>query len=289
MEDLFSSYTAIILLIIASVMILIVGGWILALFIKRFKLGFNQTQPTPNNQSKANSGLVKVVFITLLLVLALYKIYNFIFSESYNGNWDTTQFGIWVQETLNLSSTEANIILWITFVLLLITVLSYILDLKALRGKIKINVSLGITLIFIIGVTVYGIVIKGEAVQKWMDDFSLFGERVDRTPKLRFQRIGQSENITMTINTELRVVLPSSRVNSGLVTEVCFELVGPPLLKEHRDLPKEILRNLNGTVSGPIHDFRISTEVVTLMSTNNINSIDVKGTIKEILPGTKCP
>lgn len=201
----------------------------------------------------------------------------------------STDLGHWVQETLNLSSTEANIALWITFVLLPISILSYILDLKALRGKIKINVSLGITLFFLVGVIVYGIAFKGEAVQKWMDDFSFFGERVDRTPVLRFQRIGQSENITMTINTELRVVLPSSRVNSGLVTEVCFELVGPPLLKEHRDLPKEILRNLNGTVSGPIHDFRISTEVVTLMSTNNINSIDVKGTIKEILPGTKCP
>ncbi|KXJ97768.1 MAG: hypothetical protein UZ19_OD1000989 [Parcubacteria bacterium OLB19] len=201
----------------------------------------------------------------------------------------STDLGHWVQETLNLSGTEANVTLWITFTLLLITFLSYILDLKALRGKIKINVSLGITLFFIISVIVYGIAFKGEAVQKWMDDFSFFGERVDRTPKLWFRKIGQSENITMTINTELRVVLPPSRVDSGLVTEVCFELVGPPLLKEHKDLPKEILRNLNGTASGTIHDFRISTEVVTLMAQNNINSIDVKGTIKEILPGTKCP
>ena len=204
----------------------------------------------------------------------------------------STDLGHWVQETLNLSGTEANVTLWITFTLLLITFLSYILDLKALRGKIKINVSLGITLFFIIGVVVYGIAFKGETVQNWLNSASSTSwfNSIDTKQRLTFKRAGESEEVTMGIGSQLTVNLPASIPNSGMVYKVCFQLIGPPVLAKSKELPDKVLKNMNGERSSNTHNFIINEDLGALMGRNAIGYVTIKASIIMGNPGNiPCP
>ncbi len=256
-------------------------GWLLIIF-----LGFFLTAKAIQKNSSGNKKVSEAEAYTQSSTS----------KDSASTDWwelDDTSLGYWTQETFNFSDTETNVVLWVLLILVLITILSYLTDLKAWKDKIKINIPLGITLIFIIGAIVYGTAFKGETVQNWLrsaSNTSWFGNSTDTKQSLTFKKVGESKEVTMGIGSQLKVNLPAPIPNSGMVYKVCFQLIGPPVLAESKELPYKVLKNMDGERRSNTHNFVLDDKLGALMGQNAIGHVTIRATVLMGKPGNiPCP
>ena len=148
-------------------------------------------------------------------------------------------------------------------------------------------------MIFIIGMVMYGIAFKGEAVQNWLksaSNTSWFSNSIDTKQRITFKRPGEIKEIIMAIGTQLTVSLPTPPANGKTVNMVCFKIIEPAILIDSGKMPKKILENTAGQGARLVHNYVLEKDLRNLMSDNNVSYVKVAAAMHQRSTGnTACP